>query len=74
MRELIQRVMDESGISEDAATRAVNAVIGYLKQRAPAPIASQIDQYVSDDAGASVVGAAKGALGGMFGQGKKEEG
>jgi nucleoid DNA-binding protein len=68
MQELIQQIVERAGISEDAATQAVNAVIDYVKQHAPAPIASQLENYITGDTAASAVGAAKGALGGMFGK------
>jgi nucleoid DNA-binding protein len=68
MQELIQQIVERAGISEDAATQAVSAVIDYVKQHAPAPIASQLENYITGDTAASAVGAAKGALGGMFGK------
>ena len=43
MNELIELVAQKSGISEEQARKAVDTVLGYLKQRLPAPIASQID-------------------------------
>jgi nucleoid DNA-binding protein len=66
MNELIQKIVDQSGISEESATQAVNAVIDYVKQHAPAPIASQLETYLTDDTAASVVGSAGGMLGGLF--------
>ena len=68
MQELIQQVVDRAGISEELATAAVAAVMDYIKQHAPAPISAQFEQYLSGDAAASVVGAAKGAIGGIFGK------
>jgi len=66
MNELIQKIVDQAGISEDSATQAVRVVIDYVKQHAPAPIASQLETYLTDDKAASVAGAAGSALGGLF--------
>ena len=43
MNELIRMVSERAGIPEDAARKAVQTVIGFLKDRLPAPIAGQID-------------------------------
>jgi Arc/MetJ family transcription regulator len=72
MQELIQQIVQRAGISEESATAAVAALMDYVKQRAPAPIAAQLEQYLTGDAAASAVGAAKGALGGMFGRREPE--
>lgn len=68
MQELIQHIVDGAGISEDSATKAVNEVIDYVKQHAPAPIAAQLETYLTGDTATAAVGAAKGALGGVFGK------
>lgn len=72
MQELVQQVMERAGISEQSAIAAVAAVMDYIKQRAPAPVAAQLEQYLTDDTAKSVVGAAEGALGQMFGEHKSE--
>ena len=43
MDELIKLVTQKAGISEVQARQAVDTVIGFLKDKLPAPIASQID-------------------------------
>ncbi|MGH7091477.1 MAG: hypothetical protein ACREFQ_21505 [Stellaceae bacterium] len=68
MQELVQRIVDSTGISEDSATQAVDTVIGYVKEHEPPPIASQLETYLTGDTAASVAGAAKGAIGGIFGK------
>jgi hypothetical protein len=68
MQELIQRIVDQAGISEESATQAVDVVIAYVKEHAPAPIASQIQSYLESESGASAVSAAKSGLGRMFGK------
>ena len=43
MDELIKLVSKRTGIDEGAAKQAVETVIGFLKDKLPAPIAAQID-------------------------------
>lgn len=68
MQELIQRIVDQAGISEESAQQAVDAVIAYVKEHAPAPVASQLESYLASDQGAAALGAAKSGLGRMFGK------
>ncbi len=63
MDELVKLVVQKTGISEDQARQAVNVVLNFLKERLPAPIASQVDGVINNPGVA-------GALGGLFG-GKK---
>ena len=83
--ELINMVSSKAGISADQARQAVNVVLGFLKDRLPAPIASQVDGVLSgqgaggiadqaasalgDQSAGGAIDQAKGMLGGMFGQG-----
>ncbi|HYY95116.1 MAG TPA: hypothetical protein VE713_11420 [Pyrinomonadaceae bacterium] len=76
MDELIRQVVERTGISESQARTAVDTVVGFLKERLPAPIAGQVDNAVAGSAGvvggiADKAGDVLGGLGGMFG-GKKE--
>jgi len=43
MDELIKQVTAKTGISEEQARTAVTTVIGFLKNKLPAPIAGQLD-------------------------------
>jgi len=45
--ELIKMVQEKTGIDEAQARGAADAVLGFLKGRLPAPIASQIDGIIS---------------------------
>lgn len=63
MDELVRMVSEKTGIGEDKARVAVTTVINFLKDRLPAPIASQIDGVIS---GKGVGDVTKG-IGGMFG-------
>ena len=67
MNEIIQRLMEKTGLPEDKASAAVDAVVGFLKEKLPGPIASQIDNLLAGGAGLGdkLGGVAKG-LGGMF--------
>jgi hypothetical protein len=71
MNEVIQRVIERTGLPEDKAAAAVQTVIGFLKEKLPGPVASQLDGAVGGDSGmASKVGGMSSGLGDMFG--KKE--
>jgi hypothetical protein len=67
MQQLINQVTQRTGIPEDKARAAVDTVVGYLKQHLPGPVASQLDNAVSGQAGqgtGSLADKAKGMLGG----------
>jgi hypothetical protein len=66
MDELVKLVSQKTGIPEDTARTAVQTVVGYLKQKLPAPIAAQIDTVLAGG-GPGLGDAAKG-LGGMLGK------
>ncbi len=65
MNELIQQITQRTGIGEDKARTAVEMVINHLKGRLPAPIASQLDNYLSGNEGnkSSVTGMMSGLMG-----------
>ena len=70
MDELVNQVCQKPGISQDQAQQAVQTVMGFLKDRLPAPIASQLDNVLGGQGGAGgIAGQAGQALGGMFGGG-----
>ena len=43
MDELVKQVMKKAGISEKQAQLAVKTTLGFLKDKLPAPIASQVE-------------------------------
>lgn len=51
MEELIKQVVSKTGISEEQARTAVTTVLGFVKDKLPAPIASQIDNAISGEGG-----------------------
>lgn len=66
MDELIKLVSERAGISPEQAKVAVTTVAGFLKDRLPAPLASQVDAYLAGSGGqAPDLGQ---ALGGLFGR------
>jgi hypothetical protein len=67
VEELVQLVSQKANISPDQAKQAVQLVLGYLKEKLPPPVASQIDGVISGGSGGSVGDVTK-SLGGLFGQ------
>ncbi|MDQ2868004.1 MAG: hypothetical protein M3R59_06270 [Verrucomicrobiota bacterium] len=69
MNELVAMVVQRTGMSQEDAQKAVQAVIDVLKEKLPAPIASHIDSLLTGGAGGLEAEAGdmiKGALGGFF--------
>lgn len=80
MDELIRMVSQRTGLPAEQARQAAEAVIAFMKDKLPAPIASQLDSFIGGSGSASAgTGAGAGGglgdlasgLGGMFGGGKK---
>jgi hypothetical protein len=70
MDELIKRITEKTGISEDQARSAVNTVAGFLKEKLPAPLAGQVDNVLSGAGGMTdKLGGAATKIGNMFGGG-----
>jgi hypothetical protein len=67
MEELVKLVSQKTGLSEDVARKAVEIVLGYLKEKLPDPIAAQIDGVLSGTGTVDLEGLAKG-LGGILGK------
>ena len=77
MDELINLVVQKTGISQDDARKAVEVVVNALKSKLPAPIASHVDAFLAggmsggmDTLEAEAGEMLKGKLGGLFGGGK----
>lgn len=77
MQDIVKLVTERTGISEAQAQTAVETVVGFLKERLPAPVAGQIDGLlVAHGSGIAqqvegLVPGGLGGLGGLFG-GKQE--
>jgi hypothetical protein len=68
MEELINLVTQKTGISKEQAKGAVETVLGFLKQKLPAPLAGQLDGLLSGGAlPGGLADAAKG-LGDVLGK------
>jgi uncharacterized protein (DUF2267 family) len=74
MDELVNIVVQRTGLSQEDARKAVQAVVDALKQRLPGPIASHLDAFLAGgvQAGVGALGQEagellKGKLGGMLG-------
>ena len=68
MDELIKRITEKTGISEDQARSAVNMVVGFLKERLPGPLAGQVDNVLSGGGGVTdKLGDAASKVGNIFG-------
>ncbi|TMD69502.1 MAG: DUF2267 domain-containing protein [Chloroflexi bacterium] len=65
MDQLINMISERTGISEDQARQATEMVIGFLKDRLPAPIASQLDNVMSGQAAGNPTDQSKKGLGGL---------
>ena len=68
MDELIKRITEKTGISEDQARSAVNTVAGFLQEKLPAPLAGQVDNVLSGAGGMTdKLGDVAAKVGNMFG-------
>ena len=47
MKELINIIVQKTGISEENAQKAVQVMLGFLKAKLPTPIAAQLDSFLS---------------------------
>lgn len=53
MDELVKLVSVKTGLSEEMSKVAVETVINYLKDKLPAPLATQLDAVLGDGGGAA---------------------
>ncbi len=74
MDELINEVSAKTGLSPDQARSAITAVLGFLKERLPAPLAGGLDSLLAGGGSGTAVGGenlvseAESMLGGLFGK------
>jgi hypothetical protein len=64
MDELIKLVSAKTGLQPEQAKVAVNTVLGFLKEKLPAPLAGQIDALI---AGGGMPTDLAAGLGGLLG-------
>jgi hypothetical protein len=71
MDQLIQQITAKTGISEDQARQAIDMAMGFVKEKLPEPIASQLDGFLGggggDEGGGGMMGMVQDQLGGMMG-------
>ena len=65
MDELVKLVSERAGISTEQAKVAIGVVADFLKKKAPAPVAGQIDSLLAG--GSPDLGSIAGGLGGLMG-------
>jgi hypothetical protein len=68
MNELVNLIVKKTGLPQAMAITVVNIVIDYLKKKLPAPIASQVTAFLSNDAEVQM---AENLLGGLVAQVEK---
>jgi hypothetical protein len=75
MDKLLELVQEKAGISADQAQKAIEAVVGFMKDKLPGPIGDQLsklvdggddDEGVDDDDG-GMLGGITDKLGGLLG-------
>ena len=71
MNELIAMVKEKTGISEEQAKSAVDTVMGFLKQRLPAPVVGQIETALKGTNADVGVGNIRETVSGMLGGDRK---
>jgi len=67
MQEIVKLVSEKTGIPEAQAQIAVETVVAFLKQKLPAPLASQLDAAIAGG-GMPDLGSLAGGLGGLLGK------
>ena len=68
MDELVKLVSKKTGLSEEMAKTAVDTVVGFLKEKLPAPVAGQIDSLLGGAGGMPDLGSVAQGLGGLLGK------
>ena len=64
MDDLLKTVQEKTGLDLDQAKGAIEAVIGFLKDKLPEPISGQLEKLIDGDGGLDI-GDALGGLGDM---------
>ena len=77
MDKLLELVQEKAGISAEQAGKAIEAVVGFMKDKLPGPIGDQLSKFVDggddegggDDDGGGMLGGITDKLGGLLGGG-----
>jgi len=68
MKELVNIIVQKTGITQENAQKAAQATIGFLKTKLPAPFAAQLDSFLSGSGPAEQAGGfLKGKVGEVVG-------
>lgn len=67
MNELIGMIVDQFGLDEAIARQIVEVVVKYLKDKLPAPIAGQLDNFLQGGEITQQAGGIMGMISGLFG-------
>jgi nucleoid DNA-binding protein len=59
MDELVKMISEQAGISEAQARKAAETAVSFLKDKLPAPLASQVDNVLDNE---NVIEGAEGLL------------
>jgi len=70
MNELVNLIVQKTGIPAATAQTIVNMVIDFLKKKLPAPVGAQIDGLLKNEAGVKQAENVLGNLAGKFGKKK----
>lgn len=65
MDELVKMVSEKTGLPEDQARKAAEAVLEFLKEKLPAPLAGQLDNLLENP---GLADQASGFLDNLFGK------
>ncbi len=73
---MLELVQEKAGISADQARQAIEAVVGFMKDKLPGPLGDQLSKLVEgeddedgDDEGGGMLGGITDKLGGLLGGG-----
>jgi hypothetical protein len=68
MDELVNEVAQKTGLSQDQAQAAVTSVIGFLRNRLPAPLAGALDHLLSGGSTDGLAAEASEIFGSLLGK------
>lgn len=71
MDELLKRLTQQTGISEEQARQVVKTVTAFIQDKLPPPIAAQVESLLGAENASGALQQAQevlGSLGGMFGK------
>ncbi len=67
MEELVNLVVEKTGMSEEQAKQAIDTVLDYVKEKLPEPLAGQLDNLLEGGVDMDGAGNLLKGLGGLFG-------